>query len=380
MSASAPARVLFLFIAEGHHVFHSFPAAAALARKGGAEIWTATSNDDQRRQIARLSRAYGVSFKDIALAAPPWMRPLAGVNSDFRDAKIPRLFHHRRVLNRFDAIVTAERTSTVLRRFGVRRPLLIHIPHGAGDRAVGFEPRIALFDHVLLHTPKNEPRMLRQGLVRPGHYDVCGYAKFEAVEALHPQPRRFFGNDRETVLYNPHFNARLGSWRRMGPTLAEAILERTDFNLILAPHVRLMRRAPAEEQARWAARHEDRLLIDPGSDASYDMSYVRAADIYLGDVSSQVYEFIARPRPCVFIAPDGESRPDEADYAFHVFGEVAGTAEDAVEKLRRAGARHPGFRGAQQHAAETGFGKDHRQAGNCMADGILAALARARAG
>lgn len=374
MTDPVPIRVLFLYIAEGHHVFHSFPAAAALARKDGVEVWTATSNDDQRRQIARLSDAYGVSFRNLELDAPVWMKPLARFNSNFRDGKIPRLFHHRRLLNRFDAIVTAERTSTIVRRFGVSRPLLIHIPHGAGDRAVGFEPRIALFDHVLLHTPKNEPRMLRQGLVRPGHYDVCGYAKFEAVETLHPEPRRFFDNDRTTVLYNPHFNAKLGSWRRMGPALVEAILQRTDFNLILAPHVRLMRRAPEEERARWTVRHDDRLLVDPGSDASYDMSYVRAADIYLGDVSSQVYEFIARARPCVFLTPDGERRPDNPDYAFHAFGEVAGTLDEAVEKLQRAAALHPEFCGAQEHAAEIGFGKDHKEAGNCMADGILGAL------
>ncbi len=31
------------------------------------------------------------------------------------------------------------------------------------------------------------------------------------------------------------------------------------------------------------------------------MSYTTAADIYLGDVSSQVYEFLYEPRPCLFL-------------------------------------------------------------------------------
>ena len=30
------------------------------------------------------------------------------------------------------------------------------------------------------------------------------------------------------------------------------------------------------------------------------MSYL-SADVYLGDVSSQVYEFIYKPRPCLFL-------------------------------------------------------------------------------
>ncbi len=376
MSRVGPIRILFFYIAEGHHVFHSFPAAAALARKGDVEIWTATSNDDQRRQIARLSDAYGVRFKDLELHAPVWMKPLAGLNADFRDGKIPRLFHHRRALNRFDAIVTVERTSTVLRRFAVNRPRFIHIPHGAGDRAVGFEPRIANFDHVLLHAPKNEARMLEQGLVQPGHYQVCGYAKLEAVEKLNPRPQRFFENDRRTVFYNPHFDPDLGSWRRMGPALIDAILSRTDYNLIFAPHVRLMRRASPEERSRWTARKEDRLLVDPGSDASYDMSYARSADIYLGDVSSQVYEFIGQPRPCVFLTQDGEARPDDPDYAFHMFGETAGDVDSAVEALVRAPQSHECFRASQEQAAFQGSAPRDGRAGDRMPAGILGALGR----
>ena len=31
------------------------------------------------------------------------------------------------------------------------------------------------------------------------------------------------------------------------------------------------------------------------------MTYMRAADLYLGDCSSQIYEFLAHPRPCVFL-------------------------------------------------------------------------------
>ena len=31
------------------------------------------------------------------------------------------------------------------------------------------------------------------------------------------------------------------------------------------------------------------------------MAYTQRADLYLGDVSSQVYEFLRKPRPCVFL-------------------------------------------------------------------------------
>ena len=34
------------------------------------------------------------------------------------------------------------------------------------------------------------------------------------------------------------------------------------------------------------------------------MTYTKQADIYLGDVSSQVYEFMLKPRPCIFFNPE----------------------------------------------------------------------------
>lgn len=41
--------------------------------------------------------------------------------------------------------------------------------------------------------------------------------------------------------------------------------------------------------------------IDLGSTASTDMAYTLGADIYLGDESSQVYEFLIEPRSCIFL-------------------------------------------------------------------------------
>lgn len=44
------------------------------------------------------------------------------------------------------------------------------------------------------------------------------------------------------------------------------------------------------------------LHIDIGSDCSIDMTHTEAADIYLGEVSSQICEFLVRPRPCIFLS------------------------------------------------------------------------------
>src|SRR3546814_2965461 len=51
--------------------------------------------------------------------------------------------------------------------------------------------------------------------------------------------------------------------------------------------------------------------IDLGSERSIDMSYTGSADLYLGDVSSQVAEYLYRPRPCVFLNAQGVDRSEE---------------------------------------------------------------------
>src|SRR3546814_20602400 len=72
--------------------------------------------------------------------------------------------------------------------------------------------------------------------------------------------------------------------------------------LVVAPHVRLFAEASDAERAAVAKLAvPGKVMIDLASDRLFDMSYTSGADIYLGDVSSQVYEFLATPRPCLFL-------------------------------------------------------------------------------
>ena len=52
------------------------------------------------------------------------------------------------------------------------------------------------------------------------------------------------------------------------------------------------------------------------------MTYTQAADIYLGDVSSQMYEFIRRPRPCLFLNAHRVRWQNDASYTCWNFGTV----------------------------------------------------------
>src|SRR5690606_12625292 len=106
--------------------------------------------------------------------------------------KAAMLIANAGTLGRYDAVVTPERTTALLRRLGVRRPKLVYTQHGAGDRGGPFEPRLGLFDLVMAAGPKQRDRMVDSGLVAPENCAMVGYPKFDIVEALSPQPKSPF--------------------------------------------------------------------------------------------------------------------------------------------------------------------------------------------
>ena len=252
-------------------------------------------------------------------------------------------------LNESDAIAVPERTSIFLKRLGVTRPRFIHLDHGAGDRAAGFDRRIADFDFVLMAGEKHRARMQREGLIRDGHHAVIGYPKFEAADAIRDPSFRPFANDRPVVLYNPHFS-NLGSWERFGADVLSAFADQDRYNLVVAPHVRLLDGRAA--RARWAGLLDDyegrpHIHIDRGSDRSIDMTWTTLADVYLGDVSSQAYEFLRTPKPCVFLNAGGVNWQGDENYGHWRFGPVRETMIDLVEAIDAARRNHRHFLAAQ---------------------------------
>jgi hypothetical protein len=158
------------------------------------------------------------------------------------------------------------------------------------------------------------------------------------------------------VLYNPHFHRTLGSWRRWGVDILEAFADQDEFNLIFAPHLRLFagRRVPAA--IRRLTGHP-RIHVDlGGSAAGIDMTYTRLADLYLGDVSSQVYEFIRTPRACVFLNPTGADWAGDESFAHFRFGPVLDAPQGVVAAVSEALQRRTAYADAQRAGWRATFG------------------------
>ncbi|GAA4008857.1 hypothetical protein [Sphingomonas humi] len=366
-------RIAFLYVGGVHHVFHTLPVACALARRENVEI-TAFCADAAIEATVRqvLDDFPGATVRVERLKRPALLDRLGKPSL----TKLPMLWRSRGMLAGMDALVTAECTSIALKRMGVTRPLFVCQPHGAGDRAVSFEPRFRRFDRVLVAGPKTARRMVDSG-VEARRVREVGYAKAEYLAArarLLPRP---FDNERPIVLYNPHFRSALSSLDR-AEEIVRAIREGTDLNLIVAPHIRVFEGASDSELRRWQSLVvPGRVLVDTGSPRMIDMSHVAVADLYLGDVSSQVYEYLLlKPRPCLFVNAHDVAWEDDPDYAFWYLGDVV-RPEEVVRGMADALAHPDRYREKQVAAVAETFGPLEGSAERA-ADAILASLGEPR--
>lgn len=385
-------RIGFLFNHEGaHQVAHGLPVARALtALRPEAEVTVfvaaGAAEDEARRLAPELSAAGRIVRLRDAGPLPRAMNRLSG--GSIPADRVDRLRLNRALLAPLDAIVVPEKTSLLLRsHFDVTGPAFIHTRHGAGDRAVGFDRASAGFDLVLLSGPKIRDRLAEAGLLRPGGHAMVGYPKFDLIADAQPVPP--FDNGRPTVLYNPHPAPGLSSWYGMGRAVLDYFAAGDRFNLLFAPHIMLFAKRfnialspPSLGRVGPVPRRYDRLphmRIDPGSRASVDMSYTLACDIYLGDASSQVYEFLARPRPCIFLNPrriDWEGDPNFAHWrAGPVVEDIAGL--DAA--LAAAMTVPDAYRDVQDEIFRYSFDLDGRPSAE-RAAAAIAAFVGARVG
>jgi hypothetical protein len=350
-----PIKICFPFIAQVHQAFHALPIALETAlRHRDAEVHLAAATPAQLSNLKRLADTYAPNAPVIVdkLRIPWFFRRKA--SRDGVAAKTPTLLLNARYFAGFDALVVPERTSLILKKL-LRRTRMIWTRHGAGDRASGFEDEIREFDFVLMAGGKIEQRLREQKLIREGHYATGIYAKFDLVDRL-PHPP-LFANSRPTILYNPHFKPDLSSWPIWGRQVLDHFAASADYNLVFAPHIRLFHPPTPDKYAAFEAdAKRPGMRIDLGSIASADMTYTRGSDLYLGDVSSQVAEFLRWPRPCVFLNAHHVDWKGDPNYKFWELGPVVEDIADLGAAIEEAFRDHALYRERQAAYFNESFG------------------------
>lgn len=305
-------RIGFLFNHDAaHQVAHSVGIMLAYAARNPGDTVIALVSPALKDAVGKLVGGAKVEWVDFRPG--PVARSVAPAFD--RVAPFSRkaaLAANLEVIANLDALVATERTCLWAKReLGHRAPKFIYVPHGAGDRGVTYHPELAQFDLLLVPGRKWVAAGLVEHLVHSQNaIEIVGYPKFDFVG--NSPTDSFFANGNPVFVYNPHFDPWLSSWYDFGPKIIQWFAAHPEYNLIFAPHVMLFRK-----RFHWSLEYKTgrfrpdipeiapNILVDIDSPKLFDMSYMRAADAYIGDASSQIYEFMSDPRPAFFIDPHG---------------------------------------------------------------------------
>lgn len=352
-------RLAFLYIAEAYQLYHAAGVMFELMARDGVEVDVFHIDQAVPEHLELLREAHD---------APPVvsMRLPAGLlGSAIQSVKLLGLAKPQVLAKNearfagYDAVISTE--DGIAQLFEGTpledRPARVVITHGAGTRYFPSLPQLAQADLIVAKGEGDRQGYIDGGFVKPGQIVCGGYPKLVSTELLSQARKPVFANDNPTVLYNPHKEPSQRSWDAFFDPLVEGFRTDRSRNLIVAPHVKLFRRRSERKRDALRAMSNDTILIDPGSPRSLDNSYTEAADIYVGDVSSQVVEFLARPRPCVFLNAHGVDWQDDPHYALWHMGEVIDDPTDVMAAIARAPSLHSRYAEKQGDFARRALGE-----------------------
>lgn len=328
-------KIAFIFLDEIHHVYHFLTVAIELAKTHEVKILTFPSDHEFLRQSLKRLQGDEVEVKEMKTFA------FRAFTDKLKKRAFPRKSfwikkNRNYILKNFDAVIFTDFIHhKLLKGRKNKTPLFIKFPHGVAGRAYSFKKDLLDFDLNIAFGPFFSEMMVDMG-VKKDQIAVVGYPKLDAIPQVKPD---LFKNDKPVVVYNPHFSEPYSSWEKTGLQILEFFYNHTNFNLIFAPHLHLFQEGKGGQDPAGIPKkyfEADNIFIDLGSNESVNMTYVNNSDIYLGDVSSQVYEFLINPRPCIFINTENIEFKDDIYFRFWRCGEVINSMENFEEVLKRA--------------------------------------------
>ncbi|PHS62518.1 MAG: hypothetical protein COB12_10790 [Flavobacterium sp.] len=326
--------IAFIHLDDLHHINHFITIAIELSKSHNVSILTYPLKHEYL--INKLQELNG----DLVKVEPLKTLKFRGFTDKIKKRSFPRkgfwMKKNKDYLLTFDAIFLTDFIQEYLLKFRKERkkPVLIRIYHGFTGRSYSYKKELLDFDVHLLPGNYAYKEFEKRGLLK--HTKIIGYPKLEAITIA--ENKNTFKKDQVTILYNPHFSPPFSSWDKFGLKVLEYFYKSDQYNLIFAPHINLFAEKGGELNEKIPKKYfeSENIYIDLGSTKSVEMIYPNQADIYLGDVSSQVYEYIISPRPCIFINIQNTDYQYNEDFRFWRCGEVINSIDQLNDALENA--------------------------------------------
>ena len=298
-------KIGFCFLSHQAHVRHQLPIAVEYSRLHPTDkVDVLFTTQAVLEEIERNLNGYASENFNLILLKGSFLKTVVG------KAKGRLYPNTRNVINTnkalflsYDVLVTPHHTLDRVMELDLDRKIkYICTFHGAGDGEVGFDSRFSAYDLLLTAGEDIYSRLISEKIVhRFNEAAIIGYPKLENIK---PITEKCFTDGKVTYLYNPHYEPHLTSWPFWGENVLEWFSKNKTFNLIFAPHVKLFNGTFPSHLEKYLECSN--IYIDVSSERMMDATYTSQADVYIGDVSSQVYEFLYFGlKPVIFLNAQG---------------------------------------------------------------------------
>ena len=149
---------------------------------------------------------------------------------------------------------------------------------------------------------------------------------------------KLFANDNKIFVYNPHWDNGLNqsSWFQHGVEILEFFKINKEYNLIFAPHILLDKFYQIKISEEYTGL--ENIIIDTKSPQLINGTYIGYADYYIGDVSSQFFEFALcnKNLKSIFINASGMQWKSNPIYSYWETGIVINDVEELSTAIEHA--------------------------------------------
>ena len=319
--------VFFLFINGPHHVYHLIEPALKFASANHPYKSVFVSGNPINTKIIKDSQRLHSSARFTLIDIP---LPLRYRLIKSYKAKLYPPVHTRfnKIVSKLKDTVAIVSTSHELPKYiddnKIKRPKLFYLYHGTGTREYGFDNKLDGFDYILAPGPYHRDRLINDNVCDEKKIRMVGQPKFEWIENNHLSKTNLFNNDNPVFYFNPHWDMQLSSYLGWRDVVLDFFRKHTEYNLVFAPHP-LVKHLSKIKNYNTENKNDssENIIIDLESTKLNDGTYNALSDVYIGDVSSMVTEWINfKPRPCIFINAQDISWEEDKNYDMWQYGTV----------------------------------------------------------
>lgn len=294
-------KIAFLYIDKPYSTYHSITIAVELAKSPSFDIHILCTERNYKLVLEILSQ-FNCKNITVHLLRPYWYFTMPFFFEAKAQLKKTIFYKYKNLLQSYDSFVCTIYTDLFLKKIlkKQKHTKYIFTNHGISNRAYSFDERVREFDLFFILGKQEQKMRKKMNHLTPFNHVTIGFLKYDAIVNI--PNTNFFDNSKPTILYNPHWVKEFTSFHKFIDNILDFFVKNKSYNLILAPHARLIEKNPLYRFKLKRYKKHENILIDWESEASNNMSYTNYADIYMGDISSQAIEFVfVKERPCLFL-------------------------------------------------------------------------------